>query len=215
MTVQTQHGGSHSRLAVREPGGFVVWLTGLPAAGKTTIAKTVAPRLEARGLVVDQLDGDVIRTHLSSELGFSREDRDKNVARIAWVSSRLARAGVGVLVSAVSPYEQSRRAARALVEGCGTFVEVHVATPVVECVRRDPKGLYAEALAGRRPDFTGVSAPYEVPESPELRIDTTTSSPDESADQVIACLERLSLLPHAARAFVAQRGTSSIAASTI
>jgi len=172
-----------------------VWFTGLPGAGKTTIANSLTPQLERRGFVVDHLDGDAIRTHLSNDLGFSRRDRDTNIARIAWVSSRLVRAGAAVLVSAVSPYEESRQAARAFVEPFGRFVQVHVATPVDECIRRDPKGLYAKALAGELPEFTGVSAPYEVPRTPELRIDTTHSSLDETADEVFACLERLDLLP--------------------
>ncbi len=175
--------------------GFAVWFTGLPGAGKTTIAHCLTPQLERRGFVVDHLDGDAVRSHLSSEFGFSRRDRETNIKRIAWVSSRLVRAGAIVLVSAVSPYEDSRRAARAIIEPCGRFVEVHVATPVDECIRRDPKGHYAKALAGELPGFTGVSAPYEVPNSPELRIDTTHCGFDESADEVTACLVHLDLLP--------------------
>jgi sulfate adenylyltransferase len=171
-----------------------VWFTGLPGAGKTTIADNLIARLERRGLVVDQLDGDAIRAHLSSELGFSRRDRDTNIARIAWVSSRLVRAGATVIVSAVSPYEQARRAARAIVEPLGTFVEVHVSTPVDECMRRDPKGHYGKALAGSLPGFTGISSPYEMPNAPELRIDTTRQTIDESTEEVVACLARLGLL---------------------
>lgn len=175
--------------------GFVVWFTGLPGAGKTSIANTLAPQLERRGLVVDRLDGDAVRSHLSRGLGFSRRDRETNIARIAWVSSRLVRAGAVVLVSAVSPYEESRQAARGFVEPFGKFVEVHVSTPLEECIRRDPKGLYTEALAGRRPDFTGVSSPYEVPRAPELRVSTIHQTVGDTADEVIACLVRLGLVP--------------------
>jgi adenylylsulfate kinase len=174
--------------------GFVVWFTGLSAAGKTTIANIVEPELEQRGLVVDHLDGDIVRTHLSKGLGFSKEDRDANIARIAWVASRVARAGGVVIVSAISPYEEARRLARQLIEPHAPFVEVHVATPVEECARRDPKGLYAKAFAGEIEDFTGVSAPYEEPVHPELRLDTTGQSPSESAEAVLACLVGLSLL---------------------
>jgi len=175
--------------------GFVVWFTGLSGAGKTTIANIVEPELERRGLVVDHLDGDIVRTHLSKGLGFSKEDRDTNIARIGWVASRLARAGAAVVVSAISPYEEARRHARMLVEQHAPFVEVHVATPLEECARRDPKGLYAAAFAGEIEDFTGVSAPYEEPSDPELRLDTTGRLPSECAAEVIERLEELNLLP--------------------
>ena len=146
--------------------GFVLWFTGLSGAGKTTIANNVEPELERRGFVVDHLDGDIVRTHLSKGLGFSKEDRDTNIARIGWVASRLARAGAVVIVSAISPYEEMRRHARSLVEQHAPFVEVFVATPLEECARRDPKGLYAAAFAGEIDEFTGVSAPYEEPLDP-------------------------------------------------
>ena len=174
--------------------GLVVWFTGLSAAGKTTIANMVAPELEQRGHVVDLLDGDVVRTHLSRGLGYSKEDRDTNIARIGWVASRLARAGATVVVSAISPYEEARRHARSLVEPHAPFVEVHVATPLHECARRDPKGLYAQAFAGEIDDFTGVSAPYEEPTEPELRLDTTGATPSESAAAVLARLAELNLI---------------------
>ena len=174
--------------------GFVLWFTGLSGAGKTTIANNVEPELEQRGFVVDHLDGDIVRTHLSKGLGFSKEDRDTNIARIAWVASRVARAGAVVVVSAISPYEEARRLARELVEQHVPFVEVHVATPVEECARRDPKGLYAKAFSGELQDFTGVSAPYEAPESPELRLDTTGETPAESSARVLACLTERGLL---------------------
>jgi adenylyl-sulfate kinase len=174
--------------------GFVLWFTGLSGAGKTTIANVVDPELERRGFAVDHLDGDIVRTHLSRGLGFSKEDRDTNIARIAWVASRIARAGAVVVVSAISPYEEARRHARALVEPLAPFVEVHVATPLDECARRDPKGLYAQAFAGEIADFTGVSAPYEEPLRPELKLDTTGQTPAESAAVVMEALEALGLL---------------------
>ena len=171
--------------------GFTLWFTGLSGSGKTTISELVAPELERRGLLVERLDGDVVRTHLSYGLGFSKADRDANIERIGWVASRLTRAGAAVVVSAISPYEEARRTARALVEEHGPFVEVYVATPVEECERRDVKGLYAKARAGEIPEFTGVSDPYEEPANPELRIDTTAHDPEESARLVLAKLEEL------------------------
>ena len=174
--------------------GFTLWFTGLSGAGKTTIAELVAPELERRGLLVEWLDGDVVRTHLTKGLGFSKEDRDTNIERIGWVASRLTRHGAAVIVSAISPYEETRRQARALVEAQGAFVEVYVATPVDECERRDVKGLYAKAREGEIPEFTGVSDPYEEPVAPELRIDTIEHEPEESAALVLATLERLGLV---------------------
>jgi adenylylsulfate kinase len=179
--------------------GFTLWFTGLSGAGKTTIAELVAPELERRGLLVEWLDGDVVRTHLTKGLGFSKEDRDTNIERIGWVASRLTRHGAAVIVSAISPYEAARRKARALVEEAGgTFVEVYVSTPVEECERRDVKGLYEKARTGEIPEFTGVSDPYEEPASPELRIDTTEHEPEESARLVVSKLEELGLLGVAA-----------------
>jgi adenylyl-sulfate kinase len=147
------------------------------------------------GFVVWFTDGDIVRTHLSKGLGFSKEDRDTNIARIGWVASRLARAGAAVIVSAISPYEDARRHARSLVEQHSPFVEVHVATSLEECARRDPKGLYAAAFAGEIDDFTGVSAPYEAPAHPELRLDTEGATPAESAAAVLARLEQMNLVP--------------------
>jgi adenylyl-sulfate kinase len=174
--------------------GFTLWFTGLSGSGKTTIADLVGPALEERGRLVEKLDGDVVRTHLSHGLGFSKEDRDANVERIGWVASRLTRQGAAVIVSAISPYAEARRQARALVEPYGSFVEIHVATPVEECERRDVKGLYARARAGEIPAFTGVSDPYEEPASPELRIETTGRTPQACAQLVLAKLEELQLL---------------------
>jgi adenylylsulfate kinase len=178
--------------------GFVLWFTGLSGAGKTTIANVVEPELERRGLLVEHLDGDIVRTHLSKGLGFSKEDRDTNIARIGWVASRLARAGAAVVVSAISPYEEMRRHARSLVEQHAPFVEVFVATPIEECARRDPKGLYAAAFAGEIKEFTGVSAPYEEPLEPELRLETLSRTPSESGAAVLERLEELKLIPERA-----------------
>lgn len=169
----------------RRERGFVVWLTGLSGAGKTTIAGALVPQLRALGLRVELLDGDVVRTHLSRGLGFSREDRDTNVDRIAFVAHLLARNGVAVVVSAISPYRAARDAARRTI---GDFVEVHVAPPLEACMARDTKGLYARALAGEVPSFTGVSDPYEPPLSPEVTVDTSALDVEASVARVRAAL---------------------------
>ena len=174
--------------------GFTLWFTGLSGAGKTTIAEIVGPELERRGLTVEYLDGDVVRTHLSKGLGFSKEDRDTNIERIGWVASRLTRHGAAVLVSAISPYEETRQKARDLVEEHGPFVEVFVATSVEECARRDVKGLYEKAFSGEIKEFTGVSDPYEEPANPELRIDTEAHEPEESGQIVVEKLAELGLV---------------------
>jgi len=162
-----------------------VWLTGLSGAGKSTIAEALVPELRARRPHVELLDGDVVRTHLSKGLGFTREDRDLNVARIAFVAHLLARNGVAVVVSAISPYREGREAARALI---GDFVEVHVAPPLEECIRRDTKGLYKKALAGEIPLFTGISDPYEPPSSPEVVLDTSALDLATSVARITAAL---------------------------
>jgi adenylyl-sulfate kinase len=178
-------------------GGFTLWFTGLSGAGKTTIAHLVGPALEERGLIVEYLDGDVVRTHLSKGLGFSKEDRDTNILRIGWVASRLTRHGAAVIVAAISPYEDIRRQARELVEQFGPFVEVHVHASVEECAKRDVKGLYAKAFAGELKGFTGVDDPYETPASPELALNTEEHEPGESAAIVLARLAELGVLPAA------------------
>jgi adenylylsulfate kinase len=174
--------------------GFTLWFTGLSGSGKSTIANIVGPELEERGRKVEYLDGDVVRTHLSKGLGFSKEDRDTNIERIGWVASRLTRHGAAVIVSAISPYKATRRKARELVEEFGPFVEVYVEASVEECARRDVKGLYVKAFAGEIKEFTGVSDPYEPPTKPELVIHTEEEAPEESADRVLDKLEQLGLL---------------------
>ena len=176
-------------------GGFTLWFTGLSGSGKSTIAHLVGPELEARGKIVEYLDGDVVRTQLSKGLGFSKEDRDTNIERIGWVAARLTRHGAAVIAAAISPYAETRQAARSMVEQFGPFVEVHVSASVDECARRDVKGLYAKAFAGEIKGFTGVDDPYEAPEAPEIVLDTEAQEPEESARLVVARLEQLGLIP--------------------
>ena len=178
----------------RREGGFTLWFTGLSGAGKSTIAHLVGPELERRGHVVEYLDGDTVRTHLSRGLGFSKEDRDTNIERIGWVASRLTRHGAAVLAAAISPYEETRAKARAMVEEWGAFVEVHVRASVEECARRDVKGLYEKAFRGEIKGFTGVDDPYEEPSAPELVVDTERHEPEESAALIVARLEELGLV---------------------
>jgi adenylyl-sulfate kinase len=184
---------------VRE-GGFTLWFTGLSGSGKSTIAHVVGPELDRRGLVVEYLDGDTVRTHLSKGLGFSKEDRDTNIERIGWVASRLTRQGGAVIAAAISPYRETRARAREMVEEYGRFVEVYVATSLDECARRDVNGLYKKAFAGEIKGFTGVDDPYEEPESPEIVVDTEAQTPEESAQVVVAKLEELGLIGNEVRA---------------
>ena len=181
-------------------GGFTLWFTGLSGSGKTTIAHLVGPELDARGLVVEYLDGDTVRTHLSKGLGFSKEDRDTHIERVGWVASRLTRQGGAVIAAAISPYEETRQKARQLVEEWGTFVEVYVATSVEECARRDVKGLYEKAFKGEIKGFTGVDDPYDEPANPDVRIDTEQHEPEESAQIILAHLAERGLIPAAVTA---------------
>ena len=176
-------------------GGFTVWFTGLSGSGKSTITHILGPALEQRGCMVEYLDGDTVRTHLSKGLGFSKEDRDTNIERIGWVASRLTRQGGAVICAAISPYLETRAKARELVEAFGPFVEVFVKASVEECARRYVNGLYAKAFAGEIKGFTGVDDPYEEPENAEIVIDTEVASPEESAQAVIAKLEEMGLVP--------------------
>ena len=176
-------------------GGFTLWFTGLSGSGKSTIAHLVGPELDRRGLFVEYMDGDTVRTHLSKGLGFSKEDRDTNIERIGWVASRITRQGGAVIAAAISPYEETRAKARGLVEEFGAFVEVYVKASVDECARRDVKGLYAKAFAGEIKGFTGVDDPYEAPSAAEIVVDTEATEPEEAAALVVAKLEELGLIP--------------------
>src|SRR5213595_1625788 len=183
------YAAEHPETTHVRPGGFTLWFTGLSGAGKTTIAHLVGPELDRRGLVVEYLDGDNVRMHLSKGLGFSKEDRDTHIERVGWVASRLTRQGGAVITAAISPYEATRRLAWDWVEPVGTFVEVYVKATVEECARRDVKGLYEKAFRGEIKEFTGVSDPYEAPEDPEIRIESEHEEPEESAQRIIGLLE--------------------------
>jgi adenylylsulfate kinase len=180
-----ENGSRHGR-------GFTLWFTGLSGAGKTTIADIVERELRGRHGKVEVLDGDIVRTNLSKGLGFSREDRDTNVLRIGFVADLLTRNGVGVIVSAISPFKEVRDQVRRNVGE--DFIEIFVDAPLEVCAERDVKGLYKKAFAGEIPQFTGVSDPYEPPASPELHIKTNEEEPHESARRVIARLEELGYL---------------------
>jgi adenylylsulfate kinase len=173
--------------------GFTLWFTGLSGSGKTTISKLVVQELEARGSAIEVLDGDIVRQNLSKGLGFSKEDRDTNIRRVAFVADLLSRNGVPVITAAISPYREIRDEARGQMDG--RFIEAYVKASVEECERRDVKGLYAKARAGEIKEFTGVSDPYEPPESPELVLETEAQTPEESAGQIIAYLEERGLIP--------------------
>ncbi len=175
--------------------GVTIWLTGLSGSGKSTLASLLESELRHRGLPVEVLDGDVVRQHLSKGLGFSREDRDTNIRRIAFVSKLLTRNGVAVIVAAISPYRNTRDEAR---QEIGRFLEVYVKCPMDELVRRDVKGLYAKALRGEIDNFTGVSDPYEEPRSPDVVVETDRQSPAESVALILAALERAGYVRSAA-----------------
>jgi adenylyl-sulfate kinase len=173
--------------------GFTLWFTGLSGAGKSTITGYVVDELTARGSKIEVLDGDVVRENLSKGLGFSKEDRDTNIRRIAFVADVLSRNDVPVITAAISPYREIRDEARELMNG--RFIEAYVKASVEVCEERDVKGLYAKARSGEIKEFTGVSDPYEAPENPELVLDTESQSPEESAKQIIAYLEERDLIP--------------------
>jgi adenylylsulfate kinase len=175
--------------------GFTLWFTGLSGAGKTTVSGMVEAQLRDRGSRVEVLDGDVVRENLSKGLGFSKEDRDTNIRRIAFVADLLSRNGVPVITAAISPYREIRDEAR---ETMGDrFIEVFVKASVEVCAERDVKGLYEKAFKGEIKEFTGVSDPYEAPLNPELTLDTEHESAENSAAKILSLLEERQLIPAA------------------
>jgi adenylyl-sulfate kinase len=172
--------------------GFTLWFTGLSGSGKTAIAKLVEQELRSRGLKAERLDGDIVRKSLTRDLGFSKEDRDKNIERVTFVAKLLTRNGVAVLCSFISPYRERRAKSR---EEIGEFIEVYVECPVEVCAERDVKGLYAKAFAGEIKEFTGVSDPYEAPENPEIVCHTAEEAPEDSAAKVVGYLEEKGFIP--------------------
>ncbi|MFN3576151.1 MAG: bifunctional sulfate adenylyltransferase/adenylylsulfate kinase [Tabrizicola sp.] len=179
----------------RSKQGFTVFFTGLSGSGKSTIANALMVKLmEMGGRPVTLLDGDVVRKHLSSELGFSKEHRDINIRRIGYVASEITKNGGIAICAPIAPYAATRRAVREMIEAFGAFVEVHVATRIEECERRDRKGLYKLAREGKIKEFTGISDPYEAPEAPELRVDTENVDVDHCAHQVLLKLEQMGLI---------------------
>jgi adenylyl-sulfate kinase len=176
-------------------GGFTVWFTGLSGSGKSTLAEMLVDVLEERGHRYELLDGDVVRTHLSKGLGFSKEDRDANILRIGWVAERLTYHGAAVVCSAISPYREARDQVRAAIPA---FVEVFVSCPVDVCAQRDIKGLYEKAFRGEITGFTGVDDPYEPPENAEVVVETDRMSPEECLERIVSKLEELGYLKPAA-----------------
>jgi sulfate adenylyltransferase len=171
--------------------GFTLFFTGLSGSGKSTIAQVLLSKLlELGGRPVTLLDGDIVRKNLSAGLGFSKEDRDRNILRIGFVANEITKNGGIAICAPIAPYAATRRAVRELISAHGAFIEIHVATPIAVCEARDRKGLYAKARAGLVQNFTGVNDPYEPPENPEVRLDTTNQTPEESADEVWLYLER-------------------------
>lgn len=173
---------------MREQRGFTAWFTGLPCSGKTTVADGVARVLRDRGYRVEHLDGDIVRKGLTSDLGFSKEDRDENIKRVTFVAKLLTRNGVAVLATFVSPYRERRQKTR---EEIGEFVEIYTRCPVEVCMERDIKDMYRKALAGEITNFTGVNDPYEEPEDAELILDTDKETMEESVRRVLDKLVEL------------------------
>jgi adenylylsulfate kinase len=187
------HVSADDRRKMLGHGGAILWLTGLSGSGKSTVARLAEKQLVERGVLAYVLDGDNVRHGLNADLGFGDKDRTENIRRIAEVAKLMADAGVVVLTAFISPFRADRARARSIaIEG--TFFEVHVATPLEECERRDPKGLYKKARAGEIADFTGLTSPYEAPESPELVIGADGASPEACAAQLIELLEQRGLV---------------------
>jgi len=179
----------------RHEQGFTVFFTGLSGSGKSTVANALMVKLmEMGGRPVTLLDGDLVRKNLSSELGFSKEHRDLNILRIGYVASEITKNGGIAICAPIAPYTATRKAVREMIDPLGGFIEIHVATPIEVCEARDRKGLYAKARAGILKGFTGVDDPYEVPESPEMRLDTAEVTPDMSAHRIVVKLEALGFI---------------------
>lgn len=172
--------------------GFVLWMTGLSGAGKTTVALILEEKLKALGLRVERLDGDIVRESLTRDLGFSAEDRKKNIERITFVAKLLSRNGVGCICSFISPYQAVRDLVR---ENTTNFVEVFIDAPLEVVIERDVKGLYKKAIAGEIPNFTGISDPFEAPENPDIHVHTDQQTPEESAQFILEQLEARGLIP--------------------
>lgn len=171
--------------------GFVLWMTGLSGAGKTTIAMILMDELKKRGVKAERLDGDVVRESLTRDLGFTKEDRDKNIERVTFVAKLLSRNGVGCVCSFISPYQAVRDMVRA---NTTNFLEVYVDAPLEVVIDRDVKGLYKKALNGEIPNFTGISDPFEAPENPDIHVRTDQQTPEESAQYVMGILEEKGLI---------------------
>jgi sulfate adenylyltransferase len=170
--------------------GTTILFTGLSGAGKTTIAKLVEKFFKFTGATITMLDGDELRKNFSANVGFTKQDRDAHLKRLGWVAAEINKHGGVVICAVIAPYDEVRKVVRSMVEQHGTFVLVHVSTPLEECEKRDVKGLYARARRGEIENFTGISDPYEIPEDAELTIDTTLETPKESAMRVLEYLER-------------------------
>ena len=172
--------------------GYVVWMTGLSGAGKTTIGLILEEKLLDRNLKVERLDGDVVRESLTRDLGFTAEDRRKNIERVTFVAKLLSRNGVGTICSFISPYQSVRDHVR---ENTTNFLEVYIDAPLDVVIDRDVKGLYVKAIAGEIPNFTGISDPFEAPENPDIHVRTDQGTPEEGADQILQQLEQLGYIP--------------------
>jgi len=170
--------------------GLVAWITGLPGSGKTTVALRAKEALESKGYRVEVLDGDWFRAHIDPEAGYTREERVRHLRRVAWVARLLARNGIIVICSFVSPYREAREEVREIVSEEAVFLEVYARCPLEVCIKRDPKGLYRRALAGEIKNFTGVSDPYEEPERPDLVLDTANDPPEVNAAKLVEAIER-------------------------